>query len=99
MNVESIMTKNPVAVDVSTSLADAARQMRDKGVGCVVILRDGKVAGLCTDRQIVTHGLAEDMPPDTALEDIMVVSPACLSPDESIVGAVDTLRSAGVVGS
>lgn len=92
------MTKDPVTCDASATLTEVARQMRDKSVGCIVVLRDGKVAGLCTDRQIVTHALAEEMDPNAVhIEDIMVDAPARLGPDESIFAAIDTLRSAGVV--
>jgi CBS domain-containing protein len=51
-----------VTVDESTSLTEAARLMREEGVGDLVIMRrDGGVnepVGIVTDRDIVVHALA-----------------------------------------
>lgn len=96
MHVEHFMTKNPVAVDVTTTVTDAAKQMRDKGVGCVVVLRDGKVAGLVDDRQLATRALAEGMEGDTPVEQIMMDSPATLTLEDNIFSVIDTMRSANV---
>jgi CBS domain-containing protein len=96
MRVEKIMTKNPVTVDITDSVAKTARQMRDKGVGSVVILQDGKVRGIVTDRMLATNVLAEDRDMETAVGDIMLEHPAVLSPDDNIFHAVDVMRSANV---
>lgn len=96
MRVEHFMTKNPVTVDVSASIREVAEHMRDKGVGCVVTLRNGKAAGLVTDRMIATHGVADGREPDSSVEDIHIEDPAVLSPDDNIFHAVDAMRSANV---
>lgn len=96
MHVEHFMTKNPVAVDVSDPVEKVARQMRDKGVGSVVVLRNGKVAGIVTDRMLATQVLAEGMGTETPVEQVMHDSPARLSLDDNIFSVVDTMRSANV---
>lgn len=96
MRVEDIMTKNPVAVDAEADLGTAARHIRDKGVGALVVLRNGKVAGLVTDRMLVTNGLAEGRGTDTLIQDVMIEDPARLDPEDSIFHAVDAMRSANV---
>lgn len=96
MKVETFMTKNPVAVEATTTLEGAGRQMRDKGVGSVVVLRDGKVAGLVTDRLLATHGIGAGRKGDTPVEDIMIDSPAKLQPEDNIFHAVDAMRGANV---
>lgn len=96
MRIEHVMTKNPVACDVNEPVELVARLMRDKGVGCVVCLRNGRVAGIVTDRQLAVGVLAEGLAADTPVEDVMTPSPATLSPDDLVFAAVDTMRSAGV---
>ncbi len=96
MQVEKFMTKNPVTMDANASIGLAARHIRDKGVGAVVVLRDGKVAGLMTDRRLVTHGLAQGHDLDTPVEDIMIENPARLEPDDNIFHAIDAMRGANV---
>jgi CBS domain-containing protein len=97
MHVEHFMTKDPVACDADEPVEGVARLMRDKGVGCVVVLRNGKVAGLVNDRQLAVGVLAEGLPPDTPVSDVMTADPACLTAEDNVFSAVDTLRSAGVV--
>lgn len=97
MHVEHFMTKNPVACDVLDPIEVVARLMRDKGVGCVVCLRNGKVAGIVTDRQLAIGALAEGLGADTAVEDVMTADPACVTLEDNVFSVVDTMRSAGVV--
>lgn len=97
MHVEHFMTKNPVACDANEPVENVARLMRDKGVGCVVVLRNGKVAGIVTDRQLAVNVLAEGHGADTAVEEVMTPDPACLTLEDNLFSALDTMRSAGVV--
>lgn len=97
MHVEHFMTKSPVACDVNEPVEGVARLMRDKGIGCVVVLRQGKVAGIVTDRQLAIGVLAEGLEADTPVEDVMTPDPACLTLEDNLFSALDTMRSAGVV--
>lgn len=97
MHVEHFMTKNPVACDANEPVESVARLMRDKGVGSVVILRNGRVAGIVTDRQLAIGTLAEGLGADTPVEEVMTVDPACVTLEDNLFSVVDTLRSAGVV--
>ena len=62
--VGDIMTPAPVGVDYSQTLAETARVMRDAQVGAVLVVNDGALAGVVTDRDLVIRGLAEDIGPD-----------------------------------
>jgi CBS domain-containing protein len=96
MRVEHIMTLNPVACEVGDSCADAARLMRDRAVGCVVVLDGGRVAGLLTDRLLATSCLASSLDPEaTPVEDVMVRDVTCISPEDSVFTAIDALRGTG----
>lgn len=97
MHVEHFMTKDPVACDANEPVENVARLMRDKGVGCVVVLRNKKVVGIVTDRMLATGVLADGLAPDTAVEDVMHADPARVTLEDNLFSVVDTLRSAGVV--
>jgi CBS domain-containing protein len=58
--IRDIMSKRIVALDASASPRDAARSMRDKDIGCVVVEKDKQLCGIITDRDLVVRGLAED---------------------------------------
>jgi signal-transduction protein with cAMP-binding, CBS, and nucleotidyltransferase domain len=46
-------------VDYYQSIGEAARTMRDWGVGAVLVVRDGSLHGLVTDRDLVMRAVAE----------------------------------------
>src|SRR5438067_1944383 len=83
MHVEHFMTKNPVACDANEPVESVARLMRDKGVGCVVVLRNGKVAGIVNDRQLAIGVLGEGLGADTPVEEVMTTDPGCVTLEDS----------------
>ena len=57
--VRDVMTRGPIGVDYYQSIGEAARTMRDWGVGAVLVVRDGSLHGLVTDRDLVMRAVAE----------------------------------------
>jgi signal-transduction protein with cAMP-binding, CBS, and nucleotidyltransferase domain len=62
--VRDVMTPDPIGVDYDQSIGEAARTMRDWGVGAVLVVRDGALYGLVTDRDLVVRAVAEAKGPD-----------------------------------
>jgi CBS domain-containing protein len=56
--VRDVMTPGPIGVDYGQSIGEAARAMRDWGVGAVLVVRDGSLYGLVTDRDLVIRAVA-----------------------------------------
>jgi CBS domain-containing protein len=79
--VQELMTSNPVTLEETASVLDAARAMRDKDIGVVVIVGNGEVRGILTDRDIVVRVVAEGRDPQStrvgefASRDLVTVSP------------------------
>jgi signal-transduction protein with cAMP-binding, CBS, and nucleotidyltransferase domain len=57
--VRDVMTPGPIGVDYYQSIGEAARTMRDWGVGAVLVVRDESLYGLITDRDLVIRAVAE----------------------------------------
>lgn len=57
--VRDVMTPGPIGVDYYQSIAEAARTMRDWGVGAVLVVHDEALFGLVTDRDLVVRAIAE----------------------------------------
>ena len=53
MKVRELMTENLVTLPESAPLRDAARRMRDADIGDVIVMDDGTMCGVVTDRDIV----------------------------------------------
>ena len=57
--VRDVMTSGPIGVGYYQSIAEAARAMRDWGIGAVLVVHDDSVYGLVTDRDLVVRAVAE----------------------------------------
>ncbi|MCK9925970.1 DUF1918 domain-containing protein [Frankia sp. Mgl5] len=68
-DIRSTITRQPVSVDRSTSIRDAARVMERQGVGALLVVEDGNnLVGIVTDRDIVLRGVARDVSPDGRID-------------------------------
>src|ERR1035441_1675564 len=65
--VRDVMTPGPIGVDYYQSIGEAARTMRDWGVGAVLVVNDQALYGLVTDRDLVVRAVAEARSPDEAV--------------------------------
>lgn len=78
--VREKMTTDPVVLDSTATIADAARKMREHDIGDVLVRIDGSF-GICTDRDIVVRAVADEKGPtsvtlgDVATRDLETVSP------------------------
>lgn len=79
--VREIMTKNVINMQIGTTLEEAARAMRERDIGNVVVAEDERLVGLVTDRDIVIRAVADGMDPTTttlgsvASRDIIAIQP------------------------
>jgi CBS domain-containing protein len=53
--VKEVMTNHPVTIGPDAPLADAARLMLERKIGCLVVVEDGRVAGILTESDFVKH--------------------------------------------
>jgi CBS domain-containing protein len=75
------MTPGVRTVSPSQSLAEAAEVMKGEDVGSVPVVEEGRLAGIVTDRDIVTRAVAERRDPQTvkvgevASQELVTVEP------------------------
>jgi len=95
--VQDMMTPDPITLPETASLADAAQKMREAGIGDVVVLDDGAVCGIVTDRDIVVRGIAEGRDPrSTTLAEVCSRELTTLSPDDRVGTAARLMREHAV---
>lgn len=77
--VEEYTTPNPVTATEDQSTDDLRALMQHSGVRHLPILRDGKVVGLVSDRDLrVAQGLSEEHKLQVCAADIMAVEPVAV---------------------
>jgi CBS domain-containing protein len=95
--VQDVMTPDPITLPETASLVDAAQKMREAGIGDVVVLDDGAVCGIVTDRDIVVRGIAEGRDPgSTTLAEVCSHELTTLSPDDQVGTAARLMREHAV---
>lgn len=57
--VRDVMTPGPIGVDYQQSIGEAARTMRDWGVGALLVVSNESLHGLVTDRDLAIRAVAE----------------------------------------
>jgi CBS domain-containing protein len=95
--VRDVMMPSPLSVEATTSLTEAARVMRDNDVGDVLVVGDGALRGILTDRDIVVRAVAEDRSPEsTPSGEVCSPDLATVAADDTIEGAADVMRKRAV---
>ena len=90
---QDIMTHDPVTVDVSATLVDVARRMRDHDIGAVIVTEDDKVRGILTDRDIVVRAAADGRDlRSVRVQDVRSADLVTLKPDDMLDSAVEVMR-------
>ncbi|MBW3668028.1 MAG: CBS domain-containing protein [Actinobacteria bacterium] len=91
--LKDLMTPNPLTVSRDTPVEQAARHMRDDGIGDVIVTDGETVCGIVTDRDIVVRAIAEGRDPaNTTVGEICSSDLVTLSPDAGVEEAVTLMR-------
>ena len=95
--VRDIMSAAPVCMAPGESVSAAARAMKRLGIGTVLVLTDGRLSGLVTDRDITVRVLAEGRDPRTTrIGDISDGELVVLDPDDDLAQAARLIRDRAV---
>jgi CBS domain-containing protein len=82
------MTRNVRTADPDMTIAEAAALLRDGDMGSVPVIRDGKLVGIVTDRDIVVRTLADGKGPQTPISAAMSTELFTVGPDDFVFEAI-----------
>lgn len=95
--VKEVMTKEPITLDRDASLVEAARVMRDRGIGDVIVVEGEDAEGIVTDRDIVIRAVAEGADPNTTrLGEVVTGDLTSVAPDDPVERAIELMREKAV---
>ena len=95
--IADIMTRDPATIERHQSAAEAARRMAAADAGDVIVLDNGTVCGIVTDRDIAIRLVAQDKGPDTPVDDLVTADElVTVAPDTSINQAIQLIRGKAV---
>jgi CBS domain-containing protein len=96
MRLDQVMTSEPIVLDATATAADAARAMRARDVGDVLVRRDGKLVGIVTDRDLVVRCIANGGGRETKLGDLCSRELRTLGPEAEVEEAAQLMKDKAV---
>jgi CBS domain-containing protein len=94
MSVGSFCVRHVVTVSPATTVEEAARRMAEANVGALIVVEEGKPAGIVTDRDLVVRAIAERQPPaQTAVSTVMTPNPICITETAALEGAAERMKT------
>lgn len=95
--VEEVMTPDPITIHASAPIVEAAQKMKEADVGPIIVMDDGAVCGIVTDRDIAIRAVAEGKDPSkVSVGEICSKEVAVLSPRDKVTMAIDLMEKIAV---
>jgi CBS domain-containing protein len=94
--VRDLLKGDPVTVEASATVQEAAKLMDEKDIGNVLVVENGEVQGIVTDRDIVVRVLAKGDGADASVREAATTDVEVIAPDTSIDEAVKKMEQGNV---
>jgi CBS domain-containing protein len=92
-HVRDLMTPSPVTLSPSSTLVEAALAMRDFNVGAIVVVDNGQIYGIATDRDIVIRAIANgNYPATTTLAEVCSRELVTVAPTDTVDDVLCLMR-------
>ena len=76
------MSSDLLSVETSASILEVAQRMVDRNVGAVLVLDDGRLAGILTERDVL-RAVARGLSDSARVADCMTAHPETIAPDDT----------------
>ena len=95
--VAQIATKRPKSIGPKTSIASAAKTMRQARVGSLIVKKGRQMVGIVTDTDIVRRAVATGKPLGKLTVEKIMTAPICtIEGNQSVDDAQDMMADLGV---
>jgi len=91
--IQDIMTRALITVNRATTALQVAKMMEQGGIGAVLVQDNGNPVGIVTDRDYATRIAANDLPLNTAVENIMSTPLITINHNEPISAAAERMTT------
>ena len=84
MSLRAIGTRHPATATPGATVSQIARQLEDRNVGSILVVRDGKPVGILTDRDLVLRIMRKGLDPGGVRAEEIMSRPVVVAPDEML---------------
>lgn len=97
MNISDlIVNQDTYRTEADQTVLEVARAMVSRNIGAVPVLRDGRLVGIFSERDLMSRVVAEGLDPRTTLvEQVMTKDPLVVAPCESVENCMGLMRQHG----
>jgi CBS domain-containing protein len=97
MAIGDYIRREVASVDASVSIQTAASQMAEQSVGCLLVNRDGRFAGIVTDRDVALRTIRGGLDPKSAtIGEIMERDTIVIHEDRPVRVAIKLMSKHGL---
>lgn len=91
-----IEDQKPVTASAEITVAAAASLMKERRVGAILVVHDGRLAGIFTERDALFRVIAEGRDPKaTRVSEVMTANPRTIAPDRPFGHALHLMYEGG----
>lgn len=94
--VRDLLKGDPVTVEASATVQDAAKLMDENDIGNVLVVENDEVQGIVTDRDIVVRVIAKGDGADASVREAATTDLETIEPDASIDDAIQKMEQGNV---
>lgn len=91
--VKDVMISDLTSLDISSTIKDAAKEMDQKNIGCVIVTKNNLPIGIVTERDFVKRVAAKEIPLSSSLGEIMSTPLVDIDPDETVWEAAQIMKT------
>lgn len=93
--ISDLVLREPIVVDPSTTVFDAVQAMRKHHIGCVLVLSQGKLVGIFTERDVLKRVVFHDEDQSMLVASVMTKNPETLEANQSMAFALNKMCVGG----
>jgi CBS domain-containing protein len=93
---DTIKSTTITAIDPDTTVRDAVKRMAERNIGAVLVIEDGRLTGIFTERDLAVRTIAQGLDVDsTRVDTVMTRDPDILNPQDSAYDALQMMQQNG----
>jgi CBS domain-containing protein len=96
MRTSDAVRRSAVGIGPEQTVREAARIMEQAGVGALAVIDAGQLVGIVTDRDLVSRGMACDLPADARVDAVMSTPVVTIDADADLHDAFALFRAHAV---
>ena len=93
VKIRHLPLRAPALVERGASIRETVEAMKTQRLGCALVCEGGKLIGLFTERDLLNRVIDEPIAYSETIERVMTADPAKLSPDDSVMAAMELMRA------